>query len=126
MGRKADDTQDAEHPGQPPARPVEHDLELALRRWALSKLRGVAVFAGGSVAGAGGVTVAQHQQPPAAVAPTSAPTPAAPALESIDAELACAQARRDARLAIDYFAELADACELPRHARPKIPRDTPP
>jgi hypothetical protein len=127
MEGKADDDQGAAR-SRVAEIPAEHEqhLEAALRRYVLGKMRAAAVFVGGSVAGAGGATVAQQGlAPAAAVAPASTTAPSAPAaVEQVDVELACVQARRDARAAIDYFAELADSCELPRHARPKIRQPT--
>lgn len=101
-------------------------LRRALRRMGVRWLKTSAIALAGAGGGAGLATMAE--------APTSpAPLPVAVEVSTKDleadrcqvsaqTELTCARAVHDARTAIDYFAILADACELPRDARPSDPK----
>jgi hypothetical protein len=108
---------------------AERAIRSLLTRWL-----GRFGIAGAGAAGGAGATWAVTEEPPthpAVVEPASAPEiivqhpPGSDAACQVSAEteLMCARAVHDARAAIDYFAKLADSCELPTDARPSPGKD---
>jgi hypothetical protein len=105
--------------------PEEEAVRRAIRRMGSRALKNLAVALAGAGGGVG-LTMVSAPAPVPVEPPTVVVEPVTTATDkrcqvSAETEQLCARAVHDARTAIDYFAVLADACELPKDARPSPP-----